>query len=253
MLMSKLEVVYRRFFQFWLIFPNQNYQSRLKEHNFNWCWHRTLPLKKKRFSILENLLKTSGTTTKVLSCLKIPLISMRFIAKLWERRPQVPELANSSLPSPSPGLVSSSPWRNSSTATSKEFYFSFYCSEWLESKLTRAPLLGLANLYINSPYITWLRKERPLGAVPKSYRPRSTRDEFPSRVIIGTSAFVAPVVIMSSNLITKRMRFHFFQSKMAFRAKGHFNVFCENKLPVFNFRETLDAKKISFSDRGSRV
>ena len=65
--MSKLEVV-------------KNYQSRSKEYNFNWCWHRTLPLKKKRFSIFENLLKTSGTTTKVLSCLKIPLTSMRFIA-----------------------------------------------------------------------------------------------------------------------------------------------------------------------------
>ena len=29
LLMSKPEVVYRSFFQFWLIFPNQNYQSRL--------------------------------------------------------------------------------------------------------------------------------------------------------------------------------------------------------------------------------
>ena len=78
--MSKLEVVYRRLFQFWLIFPNQNYQSRSKECNFNWCWHRTLLLKKKRFSIFENLLIASGTTTKVISCLKIPLTSMRFIA-----------------------------------------------------------------------------------------------------------------------------------------------------------------------------
>ena len=80
LLMSKLEVIYRRFFQFWLIFPNQNYQSRSKEYNFNWCWHHTLPLKKKRFSVFENLLKTSGTTTKVLSCPKIPLNSMHFIA-----------------------------------------------------------------------------------------------------------------------------------------------------------------------------
>ena len=53
--MSELKVVYRRSFQF-LILPNQNYQSRSKEYNFNWCWHRTLPLKKKRFSIFENLL-----------------------------------------------------------------------------------------------------------------------------------------------------------------------------------------------------
>ena len=84
---SRLEVVYRRFFQFWLIFSNQNYQSRSKEYNFNWCWHRTLPLKKKTFSIFENLLKTSGTTTKVLSCLKIPLTSMRFIANVRTSSP----------------------------------------------------------------------------------------------------------------------------------------------------------------------
>ena len=75
-LMSKLDLVYRRFSQFWFIFPNQNYHSRSKEYNFNWCWHCTLPLKKKRFSIFKTLLKTSGTTTKVLSCLKIPLTSM---------------------------------------------------------------------------------------------------------------------------------------------------------------------------------
>ena len=78
--MSTLEVIYHHFFQLWLIFPNQNYQSRSKEYNFNWCWHRTLPLKKKRFSVFENLLKTSGTTTKVLSCPKIPLNNMHFIA-----------------------------------------------------------------------------------------------------------------------------------------------------------------------------
>ena len=78
--MSKLEVVYRRFFQFWFIFQNQNHQSRSKEYNFNRCRHRTLPLKKKGFSIFENLLKTSGTTTKALSCMKIPLTSTHFIA-----------------------------------------------------------------------------------------------------------------------------------------------------------------------------
>ena len=134
--MSKLEVFYRRFFQFWLIFPNQNYQSRSKENNFNWCWHRTLPLKKNRLYISENLLKTSGTTTKVLSCLKIPLTSMRFIASCF--------IANSSLPSPSPAVVSLSPWRNSFTASVAEFFKSFYFNVGLENKLTRAPLLGLA-------------------------------------------------------------------------------------------------------------
>ena len=143
--MSRLEVVYRRFFQFWLIFPNQNYQSRSKEYNFNWCWHRTLPLKKKRFSIFENLLKTSGTTTKVLSCLKIPLTSMRFIASCENVVPRFQTSPILSFPSPPPpGLVSSSPWRNSSTASAEEFYYSFYYNEELENKLTRALLLGVA-------------------------------------------------------------------------------------------------------------
>ena len=134
--MSKLEVFYRRFFQFWLIFPNQNYQSRSKENNFNWCWHRTLLLKKNWLYISENFLKTSGTTTKVLSCLKIPLTSMRFIASCF--------IANSSLPSPSPAVVSLSPWRNSFTASVAEFFKIFYFNVGLENKLTRAPLLGLA-------------------------------------------------------------------------------------------------------------
>ena len=57
---------------------------------------------------------------------------------------QVPDLVNSSLPSPLPGVVLKSPWRNSSTASAEEFYYSFYDNEGLENKLTRAPLLGLA-------------------------------------------------------------------------------------------------------------
>ena len=48
-MMSRRKVVYRLFFQCWLIFFSQNYQSRSKEYNSNWCWHRTLHLKKKRF------------------------------------------------------------------------------------------------------------------------------------------------------------------------------------------------------------
>ena len=102
LVMSRLEVVYRRFFLFWLIFSKQNYQSRSKEYNFNWCWHRTLPLKKKTFSIFENLLKTSGKTTKVLSCLKIPLTSMRFIASCENVVPRLQTSPILSFPSPPP-------------------------------------------------------------------------------------------------------------------------------------------------------
>ena len=143
--MSKLEVVYYRFFQFWLIFLNQNYQSRSKEYNFNWCWHRTLPLKKKRFPVFENLFKTSGITTKVLQH------AWWSLCKLWECRPQVPNLVNSTLPSPPPGPVSQFPWKNFPTLSAEEFYYSFYYNEGLENKLTRAPLLGLAkSIYYDS-------------------------------------------------------------------------------------------------------
>ena len=141
--MSKLEVVFRRFFQFWLIFTNKNYQSRLKEYNFKWCWHRALPLKKERFPFFENLFKTSGTTTKVLSCLKIPLTNMRFIASCENVVPRF-QTSNSFLPSPPSGLISWSPGRNSSTASAEECYHSFYYNEGLENKLTLTPLLGLA-------------------------------------------------------------------------------------------------------------
>ena len=82
-------MVYCRFFQFWLIFPNRNYKSRSMKYNFNWCWHHTLHLKKKTFPIFENLLKTSGTTTSFLSCLKITLTSMRVyrLQVVWTSSP----------------------------------------------------------------------------------------------------------------------------------------------------------------------
>ena len=79
LVMSECKVVYRRFFQFWPIFPNRNYNSRLIEYNLNWCCHHALHLKKMTFPIFEYLLKTSGTTTKILCCLKIPLTSMRVL------------------------------------------------------------------------------------------------------------------------------------------------------------------------------
>ena len=84
------------FLSIWLFFPNQNYQSQWVEYNFNWWWHRTLHLKKKRFPIFENLLKTFMTTTKVLNCLKIPLTSMR-IERLASCENFVPRFQTSSI------------------------------------------------------------------------------------------------------------------------------------------------------------
>ena len=108
-------------------FPKRSYKSRSIEYNFDWCWHHTLHLKKKTFPIFENLLKTSGTTTKVLSCLKIPLTSMR-VDRLASCENIVPMFQTSSMvpPSPTPGLVPNFLGRNSSTASAKEFYYSFY-------------------------------------------------------------------------------------------------------------------------------
>ena len=73
--MSWRKVVYCRFFQFWLNYPNRNYKSRSIEYNFNWCWHHALHLRKKTLPILENLVTTSRTTTKGINWLKIPLTS----------------------------------------------------------------------------------------------------------------------------------------------------------------------------------
>ena len=64
--------------------------------------------------------------------------------KLWERRPQVPDLINSSPPSPPP--------RTGLSISLEELFHSqcwivllqFYYKEGIENKLTRAPLLGLA-------------------------------------------------------------------------------------------------------------
>ena len=66
------------------------------------------------------------------------------LCKLWERRSQVPDLVNSSLPSPPPEWSLNPHWKTSSTASAEEFHYSFYYNEGLENKLTRAPLLGLA-------------------------------------------------------------------------------------------------------------
>ena len=112
-----------------LNFLNCNYKSRSIEYNCNWSWHHTLHLKKKTFSIFENLLKTSGTTTKVLSCLKIPLTSMR-VDPLASCENILPGFQASSivlllLPTP-PDWSLKPPGRNSSTASAEEFYYSFH-------------------------------------------------------------------------------------------------------------------------------
>ena len=125
LVMSQREVVYRRFFRFWLNFPNRNYRSRSVEYRFNRCWHHTFHLKKKTFPIFKNLLKTSETATTVPGCLKIPLTSMRVVCiapcKLWEHRPQVPDLVNCfPLPHPPDWFL------NPLEETLLQFYFSFY-------------------------------------------------------------------------------------------------------------------------------
>ena len=79
-----------------LNFLNCNYKSRSIEYNCNWSWHHALHLKKKTFSIFENLLKTSGTTTRISGCLKIPLTSMR-VDRLASCESIVPRFQTSSI------------------------------------------------------------------------------------------------------------------------------------------------------------
>ena len=81
LVMTLRKVVYCRFFQFWLIFPNRNYKSRSIEYNFNWCWHHAVHLKKQTLPIFENLVTTLRTTTKVVSCVKIPLTNMCVVVR----------------------------------------------------------------------------------------------------------------------------------------------------------------------------
>ena len=47
------------------------------KYYFNWCSHHHTTFEEKNIPHLENLLKPSGTLTRVLSRLKIPLINMR--------------------------------------------------------------------------------------------------------------------------------------------------------------------------------
>ena len=140
--MFGLEVVYSSFFQFWLIFLNPSYQSHSKEYHFNWCWHRTPPLKKKRLSIFENLhleqqrRSSAAWRYRWLACVLSQVV--RTSSPGSRPRQFFPFL----LPPPDWSLHPL--WRNSSTASAEEFYYSFYYNEELENKLTRALLLGVA-------------------------------------------------------------------------------------------------------------
>ena len=91
-------MVYCRFFQFWLIFPDRNYKSRSIEYNFNWYWRHALHLKKKTIPIFENLVTTSRTTTKVVSCLKILLTSMCVVVRTSSPGSRLRQFFPTSLP-----------------------------------------------------------------------------------------------------------------------------------------------------------
>ena len=137
-----LKAVYRRFFQFWLIFPNRNYKSRTIGFNFNWCWQHALHLKKKALPIFENLVTTSRTTTKVISCLKIPLTSMCVVVRTSSPGSRLRQFFPTS---PPPELVFQSIEEILLQPVLKSFITVFIqYNEGLENKLTRAPLLGLA-------------------------------------------------------------------------------------------------------------
>ena len=125
----ELEVVYRRFFQFWLVFPQRNYQLRSKEYNFNWCWHHTLDLKK-TFPVFENLSKHQQHQQRSSVAWKYSLTGMRDGRfESCERHSSLPDLVNSL---PTPGLLLKTHWRNSSTVSAEEFYYCFYYSEGLK-------------------------------------------------------------------------------------------------------------------------
>ena len=143
--MSKLEVYYRRFFKFGLISLIKI--IRYAQNNIiSTDADITHVMWKKRFSIFEKLLKASGITTKVLSCLKIPLTNMR-VDGFAGGENFVPRLQTSSILSFPPHPLDrclNPPLTNSSSTWVEELYYSFYFNEGLENKLTRVPLLSLA-------------------------------------------------------------------------------------------------------------
>ena len=141
--MSKLEVVYRRFFQFWLISQTKIISHAQKDIISTDADITHTSSEEEKILYLQNFFRTSGRTTKVLSCWRYRWLACVLSQVVRTSSPgSRPRQFFPSLPNP--GMVSWSSWRNSSTASAEEFSYSFYYNEGLENKLTRAPLLGLA-------------------------------------------------------------------------------------------------------------
>ena len=84
-------------------FPNQNYQSLSKEYNFNWCWHHTLHLKKKKISSSKVCSKHQGQQQRSsaawryrwLACVLVALQVLRTLSpgsRLRQLFPSLPSL-----------------------------------------------------------------------------------------------------------------------------------------------------------------
>ena len=102
-------------------------------------------LKKKTFLIFEKFLKTSGTITRVLGCLQIPLMVCKLIA-LEVLTTSSPESRPRQLFPPFPPPWSLNPLEEALLQPVLRSFISVFIlnNEGLENKLTRAPLLGLA-------------------------------------------------------------------------------------------------------------
>ena len=68
---------------------------------------------------LQKFAQTTGKNNECPQLLENTADQHACYHKLWERRPQVPDLINSSPPSPPPGQVSQFPWKNSSTVSAE--------------------------------------------------------------------------------------------------------------------------------------
>ena len=134
------------------------------------------------FPIFENLLKTSGTMTKAMSCLKIPLSSMRvnrFVS--WEN---IVSMFQTSTLSPPPPNWSLNPLEETLLQPALKSFFAVFIqySEGLENKLTRAPLLSLAKSIYWKLILLTCKKQRQFGRIKKVQpRPLFQNCQFPNR------------------------------------------------------------------------